>query len=249
MELEKSRRSGLGKTSFCLFLLLVISSSASVEAYQNYTVGDSLGWYDKQMKPSVDYQKWADGKNFTLGDFLLFNTDTNHSVVQTYNFTTYKLCDSDNAQESDTTEWSEGNPSSTNPQPVTVAVPLVKEGMNYFFSGDYDGDQCKYGQQYFKIKVTYGQGLPPALKTPSPSGDQSGSPAAAPDSGGDQMVPDLVAPSSFNNPRNITTADNDDDTAESQSNSSVFSSSPLRFENALILFSIIFSLFKSIIQG
>ena len=51
----------------CLFLL---SFSGSVEAYKNYTVGDSLGWFDNLEKPNVNYQKWVAAKNFSLGDFL-----------------------------------------------------------------------------------------------------------------------------------------------------------------------------------
>lgn len=45
-------------------------NSKGVEAYKNYTVGDSLGWFDNLRVPDVNYQKWADSKNFTLGDFL-----------------------------------------------------------------------------------------------------------------------------------------------------------------------------------
>ncbi|KAL6966659.1 Early nodulin-like protein 18 [Sarracenia purpurea var. burkii] len=167
-----------------------------MEAYKNYTVGDSLGWFDSLQKPTVNYQNWAANKNFSLGDFLIFNTDNNHSIVQTYNFTTYKQCDYDDAQENDTSEWSATDPSSVATHPVTVAVPLVKEGMNYFFSGDYDGEQCRYGQ-HFKINVTHGQGLPPTLKAPSKD-----SPApASPDSGDDGSVPDTAVPSNFNNPQ------------------------------------------------
>ncbi|XP_057480088.1 early nodulin-like protein 18 [Actinidia eriantha] len=188
-----------------LLLLLCLFSSGSVEAYKNYTVGDSLGWFDNLLKPTVNYQKWAADKNFTLGDFLIFNTDSNHSIVQTYNFTTYKRCDYDNAQENDTTEWSAADPSSTTPQPVSMPIPLVKQGMNYFFSGDYDGEQCKFGQ-HFKINVTYGQGLPPSLKT---SSDDSPAPAN-PDSGDDESAPDTVVPSNFNNPH-----DSSDDKVDS----------------------------------
>lgn len=50
--------------------LSLLSFSGSVDAYKNYTVGDSLGWYDNIEKPNVDYQKWASTKNFSLGDFL-----------------------------------------------------------------------------------------------------------------------------------------------------------------------------------
>lgn len=41
-----------------------------VAGYKNYTVGDDIGWFDKLEKSSVDYQKWASSKTFSLGDFL-----------------------------------------------------------------------------------------------------------------------------------------------------------------------------------
>lgn len=53
-------------SSLCLILL----NSRRANAYQNYTVGDSLGWYDRLQVPQVNYQKWVSGKNFSLGDFL-----------------------------------------------------------------------------------------------------------------------------------------------------------------------------------
>ncbi|KAF9675637.1 hypothetical protein SADUNF_Sadunf09G0052900 [Salix dunnii] len=177
--------------------LILLSFSGSVDAYKNYTVGDSLGWYDTTVKSNVNYQKWADGKNFSLGDFLIFNTDNNHSVVQTYNFTTYKLCDYDNSVENDTVEWSSANPSNTLTQGVTVAVPLLKEGPNYFFSGDYDGEQCDNGQ-HFQITVSHGKGLPDSLKDPS---DQ----APAPNAADYDSTPDTAVPFDFNNPHDQDT--------------------------------------------
>ncbi|EOY32991.1 Early nodulin-like protein 18 [Theobroma cacao] len=179
---------------FTISCLLLLSFSGSVTAYKNYTVGDSLGWYDTLEKPAVNYQKWAAAKNFSLGDFLIFNTDNNHSVVQTYNFTIYKLCDDNDALQNDTIEWSAANPSATVPYPVSVPVPLVKEGMNYFFSSDYDGEQCQNGQQ-FKINVTHGQGLPKSLEEP----DDAPAPNS-PDFGSDDSAPDTIVPANFNHP-------------------------------------------------
>ncbi|KAH8498804.1 hypothetical protein Peur_073983 [Populus x canadensis] len=177
--------------------LILLSFSGSVDAYKNYTVGDSLGWYDTTVKSNVNYQKWADGKNFSLGDFLIFNTDNNHSVVQTYNLTTYKLCDYDNSVDNDTVEWSSANPSNTLTQGVTVAVPLLKEGPTYFFSGDYDGEQCDNGQ-HFKITVFHGKGLPDSLKDPS---DQ----APAPNAADYDSTPDTTVPFDINNPHDQDT--------------------------------------------
>ncbi|XP_050378909.1 blue copper protein [Argentina anserina] len=198
----------------CLLVILVsVSGGNSVHAYKNLTVGDSLGWYDNSQKPDVDYQEWAAANNFSLGDFLIFNTDTNHSVVQTYNETTYKLCDYDNAKEKDTIQWSEGNPSNTETHDVSVAVPLLKEGVTYFFSGDYDGDQCKNGQ-HFKITVTHGQGLPKST-------DESlAGPASSPQSGtgDDESIPDTIVPNSnFNDPKVEDDSDEDKETSGSVS--------------------------------
>lgn len=139
--------------------------------------------------------------------YAVFNTDNNHTVVQTYNFTTYKQCDYDDAQDNDTIQWSASDPSNTETHPVTVAVPLVKEGMAYFFSSDYDGEQCKNGQ-HFKINVTHGQGLPKSLQNPS----QEDSPSpASPVAGDDDSAPDTIVPSNFNNPKE----DSDDEKATS----------------------------------
>ncbi|KAL3828679.1 hypothetical protein ACJIZ3_017481 [Penstemon smallii] len=196
---------------FSLFVLLSFSrTSTIVEGYQNYTVGDSMGWYDTLENPKIDYQNWTAAKNFSLGDFLIFNTDNNHSVIQTYNFTTYKLCDYENAQDNDTMQWSSANPSSTTPSSVSLSVPLLKVGTTYFFSSDYDGEQCRNGQ-HFNINVTHGQGLPPSLMSPS---DDSPGPIS-PESGDDDSVPDTLVPSNFDNPRDIS------DNESEQSNNSV----------------------------
>lgn len=126
----------------------------------------------------------------------VFNTDSNHSIIQTYNFTTYKLCDYEDAQENDTIQWSNSDPSATTLNSVTVPVPLVKEGMTYFFSSDYDGEQCKNGQ-HFKVNVTHGQGLPKSLEN-HPSEESPG--PISPNSGDEESAPDTIVPSNFNNP-------------------------------------------------
>lgn len=197
MQQRRYSRLCLLSLSFSCLLLLLPSFLGPVDAYKNYTVGDSLGWYDATVESNVNYQKWADGKNFSLGDFLIFNTDSNHSVVQTYNFTTFKSCDYDNSEGNETVEWSSTNPSNTLTQAVTVAVPLVKEGPTFFFSGYYDGEQCQNGQ-HFKITVSHGKGLPDSLKDPS---DQAPAPNAA-DYG---STPDTVVPFDFNNPHDQDT--------------------------------------------
>ncbi|KAF9665759.1 hypothetical protein SADUNF_Sadunf16G0157200 [Salix dunnii] len=197
MQQRRYSRPCLRVLSFSSLLLLLPAFIGSVGAYKNYTVGDSLGWYDSTVKSNVNYQKWAHGKNFSLGDFLIFNTDNNHSVVQTYNITTYKLCDYDNSVDNATVQWASTNPSNTLTQAVTLAVPLLKEGPTFFFSGDYDGEQCQNGQ-HFNITVSHGKGLPDSLKDPS---DQAPAPNAA-DYG---STPDTVVPYDFSNPHDQDT--------------------------------------------
>ncbi|XP_010521567.1 PREDICTED: blue copper protein [Tarenaya hassleriana] len=193
---------------FLVFVALSVCLSSSVDAYKNHTVGESMGWFDDQEKPGVDFQKWADSKSFSLGDFLIFNTDSNHSVIQTYNLTTYKLCNGNDANGNDTTEWSEANPSATTPVPVSVAVPLVREGMNYFFSGNYDGEQCRLEGQRFKIDVKHGQGL----RSPPSDEDQTApGPDGSPQSGDDEeAAPDTIVPANFDNPKDIESDDDDE---------------------------------------
>ncbi|KAL3850187.1 hypothetical protein ACJIZ3_012069 [Penstemon smallii] len=220
--------SNISLSLLLLLLLLLLEQDSVVEGYKNYTVGESFGWYDTLENPKLDYQKWASTKNFTLGDFLIFNTDNNHSVIQTYNFTTYKLCDYEDALDNDTIEWSSANPSSTTPTPISVSVPLLKVGTTYFFSSDYDGEQCTNGQ-HFNINVTYGQGLPPSLRSPS---DNSPAPIS-PQSGDDDSVPDTLVPSNFDNPKDIS--DDGSEASNSVSLNGIWKSSGVRLCGTLVL--------------
>jgi len=68
-------------------------------------------------------------------------------VVQTQNGTLYKSCDYNDSGPDDTVEWSAAAPEFSK-DAVTVAVPLLKEGRAYFFSGNYDGEQCESGQRF-----------------------------------------------------------------------------------------------------
>ncbi|KAH9602178.1 hypothetical protein KSS87_018445 [Heliosperma pusillum] len=194
-----------------LLLFVIMGRIQNVEAYKNYTVGDSLGWFDKLAKPSIDYGKWVSGKSFSLGDFLIFNTDNNHTVIQTYNLNSYTKC----VQGDDDILWSSMDPNTTTIQSITVAVPLMKEGPTYYFSGDYEGEQCLNGQK-FAINVTHGKGLPSSLKNdpnfalgPAPA-NSAPSPTNA-DSGDDQAAPDTVVPADFNHPKKVPSDDDSSD--------------------------------------
>lgn len=95
--------------------------------------------------------------------------------------------------------------------------------MTYFFSSDYDGEQCKNGQQ-FKINVTYGQGLPKSLEEYAPPSQQgsstSPSPSNSPISGDEDAAPDTIVPSNFNNPHQVDAGGADDDEKSEKSSAS-----------------------------
>ncbi|XP_076934274.1 early nodulin-like protein 18 [Bidens hawaiensis] len=149
-----------------LILLPLFILITGATAYTNYTVGDKSGWFfnpDTSIA-SADYVKWAANKTFSLGDYLIFNTNSNQTVILTYNETTFHSCSIDNSSDSDTFVYTQGNVIG---QPLTVVVPLTIEGPNYFFSDANDGIQCESGLA-FGINVTHGVGLPPNLNQPPP---------------------------------------------------------------------------------
>ncbi|CAI9271055.1 unnamed protein product [Lactuca saligna] len=216
---------------------LNINGRGGVAGYKNYTVGDDLGWFDKLEKPTVNYQKWASSKTFSLGDFLVFNTDNNHTVVQTYNSTIYNLCDDSNALDNDTFQYASPDPSASIVHPVSVAVPLLKVGPTYFFSSDYDGEQCENGQR-FSINVTYGQGLPPSLRTPPP-----GAPGPVGQQSGDDTVPETTVPANFDHPKDISDDGDDesDDGKKKKSMATIIGCSRWVFSWSLILVGLLYT--------
>ncbi|KAI3893389.1 hypothetical protein MKX03_002921 [Papaver bracteatum] len=145
-------------------LLFITVFPSSSESYTNHTVGDASGWYfNRSTNASItNYSKWASGKTFNLGDYLVFDTNTNQTVIQTYNETAYKICNAD-----DTTDASVYSGGAEIGKQVVLSVALIIEGDNYFFSSADDGAQCQKGMA-FKIDVKHGVGLPPSLNQPPP---------------------------------------------------------------------------------
>eukprot|EP00252_Welwitschia_mirabilis_P002420 TRINITY_DN12365_c0_g1_i1.p1 TRINITY_DN12365_c0_g1~~TRINITY_DN12365_c0_g1_i1.p1 ORF type:complete len:224 (-),score=31.40 TRINITY_DN12365_c0_g1_i1:520-1191(-) len=164
---------------FWIAAVALASFCSGTEAYKNYTIS----W---KSNSSADYVKFASSNNFSLGDYIIFNTDTDHSVIQTYNETVYTNCEAD---ADDSLEYSPGEPTSS-VKAATIAVPLVRTGDNFFFSGDYDGQQCKNGMK-LHIIVQKGQGLPPSLAPPPPG---------APPPEDDDSTPTADLPASVTNP-------------------------------------------------
>lgn len=174
------RRGRCRALSAGLLMALAFAIWASPEgtsAYQNFSVGDDKGWTYPTANV-VDYQKWAQGKNFTLGDFLLFSyPQEEHDVVVTYNETVFKACDYESSTDNDYDVWGQAGNSTYS------AVPLVRTGMTYFFCSVNSGEHCKGGMK-FSINVTQGEGLPASLMFPSSAPFDSGGGGGG-DGGGD----------------------------------------------------------------
>lgn len=153
------------KTVAHLTLIALLITGAA--AYTNHTVGGNAGWlFDATTNTTaIKYSDWAANQKFNLGDYLIFNTNTNQTVIQTYNKTTYRSCTTDDASDTDTFQYGGGN--NQFGQALTVPVPLTIEGSNYFFSDADDGVQCEQGMA-FEITVRHGNGLPPSLNQPPP---------------------------------------------------------------------------------
>ncbi|CAN4111655.1 unnamed protein product [Withania somnifera] len=153
---------------FLVAVALFVNPAASQSTgYTNHTVGGPAGWFFNitTEKASADYSAWAAKQTFNLGDYLVFSTTTNQTVIQTYNETTYRNCTADDASDDDTFQYQGGNDEFG--KAMTISVPLTIEGQQYYFSDADDGTQCLKGMA-FEIKVGHGIGLPPSLNQPPP---------------------------------------------------------------------------------
>lgn len=170
--------------SLIVFIIVVPPlPAAAAAAYTNHTVGGAAGWFFNAdtATPAAKYSDWAATQTFNLGDYLIFKTSTNQSVIQTYNETTYKNCSIDYSEDDDTFSFTSGNNEFN--KSLTIAVPLTINGTNYYFSDSDDGVQCERGMA-FEIDVKYGSGLPPSLNQPPPPAYVEPSPP----------VPDVTTP-------------------------------------------------------
>ncbi|KAJ4950430.1 hypothetical protein NE237_027262 [Protea cynaroides] len=167
--------------------LLITAAASATTQYTNHTVGGNAGWFFNAAtnSPSANYTKWAASQTFNLGDYLIFNTNGNQTVIQTYNGTVYQACSFQDAPDGDAIQYGGGTTAANS---LTVPVPLTQEGSNFYFSDAYDGAQCQKGMA-FEIQVNHGLGLPPSLNQPPPP------PYASPPSPDSQTTPSTSTPS------------------------------------------------------
>jgi len=95
--------------------------------------------------------------------FLQFLTqNTNQTVIQTYNKTTYDSCTTDDSLDTYTFQYDGG--SNDFGSAVVISVPLTIEGIQHYFSDADDGTQCHNGMA-FQIKVDHGTTEPQSATT------------------------------------------------------------------------------------
>ncbi|KAI3511028.1 hypothetical protein L1887_18169 [Cichorium endivia] len=95
--------------------LVVILSCTTFISAKVYEVGDSGSW-----ALSVDYSAWTSDKTFLVGDTLVFNYDSSHTV--------------DEVSKSDYTTCTIGNPIASYESGNTT-VTLKNTGSHYFICG------------------------------------------------------------------------------------------------------------------
>ncbi|XWS21460.1 hypothetical protein CRYUN_Cryun30bG0056700 [Craigia yunnanensis] len=137
-------RSSEGVACLLLVFCMVVPSLAT-----DYTVGDTSGW-----TTGVDYSTWTKGKTFKVGDSLVFNYPTSHTV--------------DEVSSSDYSTCTVGNAITTDNSGATT-IALKTAGTHYFICGVIG--HCGNGMK-LAVKVESGSSTAPS-KSPSPSSSSS----------------------------------------------------------------------------
>ncbi|MED6155394.1 hypothetical protein PIB30_004826 [Stylosanthes scabra] len=119
-----------------------------------YTVGDTSGW-----AIGGDYSTWASGKNFVVGDSLVFNYGSGHTV--------------DEVKEGDYKSCSTGNSISTDSSGATT-IHLKTSGTHYFICGV--PGHCSGGM---KLAVTVKDGKSSSSSTTTTPSSSSGKGSSA----------------------------------------------------------------------
>ncbi|KAH1033415.1 hypothetical protein J1N35_045589 [Gossypium stocksii] len=128
-----------------------------------YTVGDNLGWTVPTSGASM-YQTWANGKNFMVGDILVFNYVTGTHDVAEVARAAYQPCNTSNLLSNFTTG------------PTRITLRTAGE---HFYICAVPG-HCAAGQK-LAINVTGSStATPPPSSSPSPSPSPSTSPSPSP---------------------------------------------------------------------
>ncbi|XP_009803778.1 basic blue protein [Nicotiana sylvestris] len=136
---------------FAIIMTVMIQNKAMAA---QHVVGGSQGWDE-----STDFNAWASGETFKVGDTLVFRYNPGlHSVVEVEGESAYKSCDTSSSVNS----MSAGND----------VVKLNKPGTRYFACGT--AGHCDQGM---KLKITTVTGNAPSNQAATSSNPSSSSAA------------------------------------------------------------------------
>ncbi|KAG6497554.1 mavicyanin-like [Zingiber officinale] len=145
-------------------LLIFIAVAVPAATATDYTVGGSQGWTS-----GVDYNSWASGKTFSVGDSLLFQYSSQHSVTEVGE-SDFNACSSSNSIQTYTDQ--------------STKISLTEPGSRYFICGT--PGHCSGGM---KLEVSVAGSTTPSSPssssgtTPSASGSSSGAPPSTSSAG------------------------------------------------------------------
>ncbi|KAL5552211.1 hypothetical protein UlMin_002387 [Ulmus minor] len=131
-----------------LFIILFIAATLapSISA-EEHVVGDGTGWTIK-----FDYQAWAQGKEFHVGDKLLFKYPVGVHNVLKVNGTGFQQC----VAPADAVPLTTGND----------VIPLATSGRKWYICGV--GQHCAVGNQKLFINVLDQVASPSSSPSPTP---------------------------------------------------------------------------------
>uniref|UniRef100_A0A0E0CP78 Phytocyanin domain-containing protein n=1 Tax=Oryza meridionalis TaxID=40149 RepID=A0A0E0CP78_9ORYZ len=166
---------GLAAAGLVVLLLAAVAPAFAVD----YTVGDTSGW-----SSGVDYDTWAKGKTFSVGDSLVFQYSMMHTVAEVSS-ADYSACSASNSIQS----YSDQN----------TKIALTKPGTRYFICGT--SGHCSGGM---KLAVTVSAA---AATTPTPAASSSPPSTATPATPSDPgMDTPSSTPDATTTPTTTTTA-------------------------------------------
>nr|CAB3483290.1 unnamed protein product [Digitaria exilis] len=156
----------MASRSALIALLVVVSCAAAASAATTFNVGDTSGW-----TLGVNYDNWASGKTFTVGDKLVFTYTTGAHDVLEVSKSDYDNCNIGSALVTNTNG------------PTTITLT---SGDHYYICSVASGAHCKNGMK-LAVSVGSGSGSPSSPSTPAtpsspstPSSPPSSSTPAAP---------------------------------------------------------------------
>ncbi|KAB1211762.1 Blue copper protein [Morella rubra] len=162
----------VSKNTLLLVLLLYVSWITEEALAAQHVVGGSQGWDE-----STDFNAWASGQTFKVGDQLVFKyTSGLHSVVELANEKAYKNCNIGSALDS----MNSGSD----------VVKLNKPGTRYFACGTLG--HCNQGMK-LKIKTVAGN----APSSPASSSSSTSDASAPPSFASFVLVAAFLVPFSF----------------------------------------------------